>query len=156
MVGLQLDRSLVRLAISSSPGLASGLPGWVSSVAVARKTPLFLKCSDFCRKSESCVKLSSLEASLCVDSHRQPCHNVPVSGDFATYSSLISAYSTLDFSRSPLAEKGSWHLLPTTPDILPAATKHFDRADRTRLLTERSWCHAQCPAMYGTFLSMCV
>ena len=30
---------------------------------------------------------------------------------------------------SPLAGKGTWHLLRTTPAILPTATKHFDRAD---------------------------
>ena len=41
---------------------------------------------------------------------------------------LLATYSTLDFTRSPLAGRGSWHLLPITPDMLPTATKHFDRA----------------------------
>ena len=27
-----------------------------------------------------------------------------------------------------LADKGTWYLLPTTPAMLPTATKHFDRA----------------------------
>ena len=34
----------------------------------------------------------------------------------------------LDFTRNPLAGKGTWCLLPTTPYMLPTATKHFDRA----------------------------
>ena len=29
---------------------------------------------------------------------------------------------------SPLAGKETWHLLPTTPAMLPTATKYFDRA----------------------------
>ena len=46
---------------------------------------------------------------------------------------LLAAYSTLDFTRSPLASRGSWHLLPITPDMLPTATKHFDRAGYSEL-----------------------
>ena len=38
-------------------------------------------------------------------------------------------YSTLDFTMSPLAGKGTWCLLPTTPFMLPTAIKHFERAD---------------------------
>ena len=40
---------------------------------------------------------------------------------------FLVAYSTLDFTRSPLAGKGTWCLLPITPSMLPTATKHFDR-----------------------------
>ena len=39
-----------------------------------------------------------------------------------------SAYFTMDFTGSPLAGTGSWHLLPSTPAMLPTAAKHFDRA----------------------------
>ena len=46
---------------------------------------------------------------------------------------LLAAYSTLDFTRSPLAGRGSWNLLPITPDMLPTATKHFDRAGYSEL-----------------------
>ena len=35
----------------------------------------------------------------------------------------------LDFTRSPLADKGTWCLLPTTPAMLPTATKRFDRTN---------------------------
>ena len=48
--------------------------------------------------------------------------------NFATFSQLLAAYSTLVFTSSPLADKGAWNLLPTTPDVLPTAAKHFDRA----------------------------
>ena len=44
----------------------------------------------------------------------QPCQNVLVAGNFATFSQFLAAYSTLDFTRNPLAGKGTWHLLPTT------------------------------------------
>ena len=42
--------------------------------------------------------------------------------------SLLATYSTLDFTISPLAGKETWHLLPTTPAILPNTTKYFDEA----------------------------
>ena len=58
----------------------------------------------------------------------QPCQNVPAAGNFAAFSQFLAAFSTLDFTRSPLAGKGAWSLLPTTPGMLPTATKHFDRA----------------------------
>ena len=61
-----------------------------------------------------------------------PCQNVPAAGNFATFSQLLVAYSTLDFTMSPLAGKGTWCLLPTTPSMLPTATKHFDRAAHTK------------------------
>ena len=51
---------------------------------------------------------------------KQPCQNVPAAGNFAD--------STLDFTMSSLAGKGTWCLLRTTPSVLPTATKHFDRA----------------------------
>ena len=63
-----------------------------------------------------------------VSTPRQPCQNVPAAGNFATFSPFLAAYSTLDFTRSPLAGKGTWYLLPTTRDMLPTATKHFDSA----------------------------
>ena len=44
------------------------------------------------------------------------------------FSPFLAAYSTLDFTMSSLAGKGTWCLLPTTPSMLPTATKHFDRA----------------------------
>ena len=59
----------------------------------------------------------------------QLCQNVQVAGNFAAFSQFLAAYSTLDFTRNPLACKGTWHLLPTTPSsMLPTATKHYDRA----------------------------
>ena len=58
----------------------------------------------------------------------QPCQNVPAACNLAAFSQLLAAYSTLDFTMSPLAGKGTWCLLPTTPAMLPTATKHFDRA----------------------------
>ena len=36
----------------------------------------------------------------------QPCQNVPAASNFTTFSPFIAAYSTLDFTRSPLAGKG--------------------------------------------------
>ena len=36
-------------------------------------------------------------------------------------------HATLDFTGSPLAGKGAWHLLPAVPTMPPTATKHFDR-----------------------------
>ena len=57
-----------------------------------------------------------------------PCQNVLAAGNFAAFSQFHASYSTLDFTRSPLAGKGTWCLLPTTPDMLPSATKHFARA----------------------------
>ena len=48
---------------------------------------------------------------------------------FCPLQSIICPYSTLDLTRSTLVGKGTWCLLPTTPDMLPTATKHFDRAE---------------------------
>ena len=59
--------------------------------------------------------------------HLQPCQIVPAAGNFAVFSQFLAAYSTLEFTRSPLAGKGTWCLLPTTPSMLPTATKNFDR-----------------------------
>ena len=53
---------------------------------------------------------------------------MPAASNFVAFSQFLAAYSTLDFTRSPLAGKGTWCLLPTTPSLLPTATKHFDRA----------------------------
>ena len=39
----------------------------------------------------------------------------------------------LDFTWSPLEGKGTWHLLPTTPSMLPTATKHIDRAETVHI-----------------------
>ena len=58
----------------------------------------------------------------------QPCQNAPAASNFAAFSQFFAAYSTLHLTRSPLAGKGTWCLLPTTPSMLPTATKHFDRA----------------------------
>ena len=58
----------------------------------------------------------------------QPCQNVLAGSNFVPFSQLPATYSRLDFTKSPLVGKGTWHLLPTTPDMLPTATKHFDRA----------------------------
>ena len=38
---------------------------------------------------------------------RQPCQNVPAASNFAAFSQFLAAYSTLDFTRSPLAGKGT-------------------------------------------------
>ena len=59
----------------------------------------------------------------------QPCQNVLAAGNFATFSPFLAVFSTLDFTRSPLAGKGTWCLLPTTPSMLPTATEHFDIAE---------------------------
>ena len=48
--------------------------------------------------------------------------------DSAAFSQFLTAYSTLDFTRSPLEGKGTWCSLHTTPSMLPSATRHFDRA----------------------------
>ena len=52
----------------------------------------------------------------------QPCQKVPAAGNFAAFSPFLAAYSTLDFTMSPLAGKGTSCLLPTTPSMLPTAT----------------------------------
>ena len=49
----------------------------------------------------------------------QPCQNVLSASNFAAFSPFHAAYSILDFTRSPLAGKGTWCLLPTTPSMLP-------------------------------------
>ena len=49
-------------------------------------------------------------------------------GNFAAFSLFLATNSILDVIRSPLADKGTWCLLSTTPSMLPTATKHFDRA----------------------------
>ena len=59
----------------------------------------------------------------------QPGENVPAACNFATFSQLLAAFSTLNFTKSLIAGKGTWCLLPTTPSMLPTATKHFDRAE---------------------------
>ena len=53
---------------------------------------------------------------------------MPAASNFAVFGQFLAPYSTLDFTRSPLAGKGAWCLLPTTPSMLPTATNHFDRA----------------------------
>ena len=55
----------------------------------------------------------------------QPCQNVPAAGNFAAFSQLLAAYSTLNFTTNPLAGKGTWNLLPTTPAMLPTATQNI-------------------------------
>ena len=59
---------------------------------------------------------------------KQPCQNVPAAGNFAAFIPFLVAYSTLDFTMSSLAGKGTWCLLRTTPSMLPTAIKHFERA----------------------------
>ena len=46
-------------------------------------------------------------------------------GNFAAFSQFLATYSTLDFTMSPLADKGTWHLLPTTSAMLPTAKKNI-------------------------------
>ena len=67
-----------------------------------------------------------------------PWQNVPAAGNFAIYmyvqlptckySWLFGDYFTLNFTGRPVGGDGTWHLRPATPAMLPAATKHFDRA----------------------------
>ena len=76
------------------------------------------------------VKWTPIQSISCMTC-MQPCQNVLATSNFATFSQLLADYSILDFTRSPLAGKGTWHLLPTTPSMLPTATKHFDRAVHT-------------------------
>ena len=54
---------------------------------------------------------------------------MPAGGNFAAFNQFLATYSTLDFTRSPLAGKGTWCLLHTTSSMLLTATKHFDRAE---------------------------
>ena len=75
----------------------------------------------------------------------QPCQNVPAASNFAAFSPFLAAYSTLDFTMSPLAGKGTWFLLPTTPSMLPTATKHFDRA--AYLITDSMHIHYFLPIL---------
>ena len=79
-----------------------------------------------------------LHLSCYYEGHTQPCQNVPATSNFAPFSQFLAAHSTLDFTRSPLVGKGTWCLLPTTPSMLPTASKHFDRAAHyNRLTTEK-------------------
>ena len=68
-----------------------------------------------------CLYASKLNAG-------SPCQNVQAAGNIATFSQFLAAYSTLDFTRSPLAGKGTRCLLPTTSSMLPTTTEHFDTA----------------------------
>ena len=43
---------------------------------------------------------------------------MPAADNFAAFSQILAAYSTLDFTRSSLAGKGTWHLLSTTSVLL--------------------------------------
>ena len=72
----------------------------------------------------------------------QTCQNVLAAGNFATFSQFLAVYSTLDLTRSPLAGKGTWCLLPTTgiPSMLPAATKHFDGAGGVWIFSGAAHC----------------
>ena len=67
----------------------------------------------------------------------QPCQNVPTGSNFSAFSQILATYTTLDFTKSPLAGKRTWCLLPTTPAVLPTATKHFDGAESMHENTER-------------------
>ena len=42
--------------------------------------------------------------------------------NFAAFCPFLAAYSTLDFTMSPLAGKVTWYLLFTTPSMLPTAS----------------------------------
>ena len=57
----------------------------------------------------------------------QPCQNLLAASNFAAFSQFLAAYFVLVFTMSPLEGKGTWHLLPTAPDMRPTATKHFER-----------------------------
>ena len=72
--------------------------------------------------------LSYMYTKIKINHRAQPCQNVLAASNFAPFSQLLAAYSILDFTRRPLAGKGTWCLLPTTPSMLSTATKHFDRA----------------------------
>ena len=65
---------------------------------------------------------------------------MPAAGNFPAYSQLFAGFS------SPLAGKGTWHLLPITPAVLPTTTKHFDRAE---LLELPVWHHLQLDDVTG-------
>ena len=70
----------------------------------------------------------SLSQTVVHGQYMLPCQNMLAAGNFAAFSQLHAAYSTLEFTRSPAAGKGTWCLLPTTCAMLPTATKHFDSA----------------------------
>ena len=40
----------------------------------------------------------------------------------------------LEFTGSPLADKEAWHLLPTTPAILPASRHLSDKVQKSNAL----------------------
>ena len=65
---------------------------------------------------------------------------MPAASNFATFSQFLAAYSTLDFTWNLLAGKGAWSLLPTTPSMLPTATKHFDRTGILHFLVTPTDC----------------
>ena len=56
----------------------------------------------------------------------QPCQNVPAAGNFAAFSPFLATYSTLDFTMSPLAGKGTWARLFKARSSLPRVSINFD------------------------------
>ena len=92
--------------------------------------------NDFCFHG---FRIAQFTVSATVLNVGQPCQNAPAAGNFAAFSPFLAAYSTLYFTMSPLAGKGTWCLLPTTPSMLLTVTKHFDRAGSITV-TEK-WVH---------------
>ena len=91
--------------------------------------------------NNSCRTISSFNIlgfgkfyQLHIQSKKSPDQTVHDSHSPVTFCLLQSItchllHSTCDLTRSPIASKGAGHLLPTTPAVLPTATKHFDRAE---------------------------
>ena len=98
------------------------LPSFQDPVSTTRSLPVFL-CPVLCH----CFTLEGNGKYIYLDIAVKRCWQLH--GNFAAFSQFLAAYCTLDFTMSPLAGKGTWCLLPTTPAMLATATKHFDKAD---------------------------
>jgi len=59
----------------------------------------------------------------------QPCQNVQAASNFAVYRQSFATYFILEFQRNLLADSKTQSLLSNSSAMLPATTKHFDRAD---------------------------
>ena len=105
---------------------------WFCSTLNEQKTsPLYFvrtlhlclwKYTEIKESRERLIYLNKLH-SLLTTKDNQPCQNVPAGNNFAIFSQCLAAYSTLDFTRSPLAGKGTWCLMATAPSMPPVGPK---------------------------------
>ena len=87
---------------------------YYSRINVWSINPAFSKCCVVAGNLTGAVgnKGNTSKLQCEVGDNYQPCQNVPAAGNFAIFSLFLAAYSTLDFTRIPLAGKGTWCLLP--------------------------------------------